>query len=94
MAKSKDRVTISKDRVTKSKDRVTKPKLRRILGGRIEAQGGVGVAKPNVRRASGSSWGRFWEVQGPREISGSEYFFAFLGSKKSFPSSSVETGAE
>ena len=58
MAKSKDGVTKTKDRVTKSKDRVTKPKLRWVLGGKTEAQAGLGVAKPKVRPASGSISGR------------------------------------
>ena len=53
---------------------MSKPKLRGSWGGKIEAQVGVGVAKTNVRRASGSTWGRsggtlgrFRGVQGVRE---------------------------
>ena len=37
---------------------MTKPKLRGSWGGKIEAQVGLGVAKPKVRRASGSILGR------------------------------------
>ena len=74
-------MTKSKDRVGKLKDRVTKPKLRWVSGGKIEAQAGLGVAKPKVRRASGSILGRsgvtvggLWvgsggAVEGPRKIS-------------------------
>ena len=41
---------------------MTKPKLRVSWGGKIEAYEGLGVAKPNVRRASGSTWGRSREL--------------------------------
>ena len=37
---------------------MTKPKLRGSWGGKVEAQAGFGVAKPKVRRASGSISGR------------------------------------
>ena len=37
---------------------MTKPKLRWVLGGNIEAQAGLGVAKPKLTRASGSILGR------------------------------------
>jgi len=37
---------------------VTTPKLQRSWGGKIEAQAARGVAKPKLRRASGSTWGR------------------------------------
>ena len=50
---------------------MTQPKLRRSWDGKIEAQAGLGVAKPKVRGVLGSTWGRsrgtlgrFWEVQG------------------------------
>ena len=38
--------------------KVTKPKLRGSWGGKLEAEAVLGVAKPTVRRASGSTWGR------------------------------------
>ena len=37
---------------------MAKPKLRGSWGGKIEAQAGLGVAKPKLRRASGSISGR------------------------------------
>jgi len=68
---------------------VTKLKLRGSWGGNMEAQGGLGVAKPKVRQASGSTWGRsrgtlgrFWGVSGgpPRNFRAD--FFVFPGRKR------------
>ena len=56
---------------------MTKPKLRGSWGGKIEALGGLGVAKPNLRRASGSisgqsggTPGKFGRVRGGQGASG------------------------
>ena len=55
-------VANSKYRVTKPKDKVTKSKLKWVLGGKIEAQAGLGFAKPKVKHASGLR-GRSWVGQ-------------------------------
>ena len=70
---------------------MAKPKLRGSSGGKIQALAEFGVAKPKVRRASGSTWvrsrgtlGRFWEVQGqgrPPEKFRGRFSFSFPGRK-------------
>ena len=85
--------------MAKSKVKVTKPKLRGSWGCKVEgpgakteAQAAPGVAKPNIRRASGSTWGRsreLWAGYGrsrgvrgrSREISGPNCSFLISGQK-------------
>ena len=68
---------------------MAKSKFRLSWDRKIEAQGGLGAAKPKVRRASGSTWGRswgtpanFWGVRGGPPRNFGAVFFFISGEKK------------
>ena len=78
---------------------MTKPKLKGSWGGKIEAQGEVGVDLGSVWVDSGQVLGG--QGRAPEKIRGRKYFCSFPGrrkyenvSKKLFPSGSAEAGAE
>ena len=71
---------------------MTKPKLRGSWGGKIEAQGGLGVAKPKLNRASESIRGRSRDDPGvgggvrggPLRIFGGDLFFCLFPGVKNY----------